>query len=106
MALAVTAAALLAGCGGGDGGDGSDGGPKKVDVKEGRSLFKAQCAACHTLADADAQGTFGPDLDELQPSYEETLSQTKSGGGGMPADLYTGEKAETVAAYVAEAAGS
>jgi cytochrome c5 len=33
------------------------------DVTTGEALFKTSCSACHTLANAGAVGTIGPDLD-------------------------------------------
>lgn len=33
----------------------------------GRALFSDRCAGCHTLADADATGRLGPDLDQVVP---------------------------------------
>ena len=30
---------------------------------DGKAIFEAQCASCHTLKAADATGTIGPNLD-------------------------------------------
>ena len=35
---------------------------------DGKAIFQANCASCHTLAAADATGTIGPNLDQLKPS--------------------------------------
>jgi mono/diheme cytochrome c family protein len=56
-----------AGGGGGGGGGGAAGG-----AADGKTLFtdSAQptpCASCHTLADAGATGTVGPNLDQVVP---------------------------------------
>lgn len=36
-------------------------------VARGRALFSDRCAGCHRLADADATGRIGPDLDDVVP---------------------------------------
>lgn len=106
-ALLAAVVVLAAGCGGGggDGGDGDGDGSGKVDIAEGRKLFKQKCGVCHSLEDAGTAGVQGPPLDPLQPDYERTLFQIENGGGGMPAKIYEGEQAETVARYVVEVAG-
>lgn len=76
-----------------------------IDVDEGRQLFQTTCRVCHSLADARAAGTFGPDLDLLQPDAERVREQIDEGGGGMPPDLLEGEDADLVARYVAQVAG-
>lgn len=77
-----------------------------VDTTAGRELFQQNCRVCHTMQDANAAGTFGPDLDQLQPNAKRVREQIDSGGGGMPADLLTGVKADLVARYIAEVAGT
>jgi hypothetical protein len=72
---------------------------------DSRGLFSDTCASCHTLADADASGTVGPNLDDLDLTAEEVAAQIENGGGAMPGGLLTGADAEAVAAYVAAAAG-
>lgn len=102
-------AAVLAGCGGG-GGEKADTGAAPAE-SEGRVLFTQTadpaCSSCHTLADAGASGTVGPNLDEAKPSKENVLSALRQGPGAMP--IYTGKldpaDAETLAAYVADVAG-
>jgi len=78
-----------------------------ADVAEGRTLFTQQCAGCHTLADAGASGTVGPNLDDLRPSQETTDAQVTNGGGGMPAfgGRLSREQIANISAYVAQAAG-
>ncbi len=78
------------------------------DAAAGAEVFaSAGCADCHTLAAAEASGSVGPNLDELQPSFETVVRQVTNGGGGMPA--FEGELTEQqirdVAAFVAENAG-
>jgi len=127
-AAAVAAFAVLAfaatGCGSGVG--------KAItgnaDTSRGKELFlngengKPSCATCHTLAEANAQGKVGPDLDaSFRPSRkqgfkEETIRQVVADqirfpgnygdtGPTMPKDLVTGEGVDDVAAYVAYVAG-
>src|SRR5688572_8092732 len=92
------------------------------DTASGKQLFKEKCASCHTLADAGTQATIGPNLDDAfrqsradglgeatiravvrgQISYP--VEEPPTGTAGMPADLVTGEDAESVAAYVASVA--
>jgi uncharacterized membrane protein len=72
---------------------------------DGKGVFtSAGCNACHTLSDANASGSGGPNLDESDASKEQIAAQVRSGGGGMPA--YSGklsdEEIEAVAEYVAE----
>jgi mono/diheme cytochrome c family protein len=75
----------------------------------GRELFGATCASCHTLAAANAVGKVGPNLDQLRPNaliVEATIrSGIQSPLGPMPAGLYTGTEARDVAAFVAAATG-
>jgi cytochrome c oxidase subunit 2 len=42
----------------------SGGGTAKPD---GKALFAENCVSCHTLADANAKGTVGPNLDQVVP---------------------------------------
>src|SRR5262245_16181225 len=44
----------------------------------GRELFSQKCATCHTLADANAVGRVGPDLDVLAPTKGLTLAVIKA----------------------------
>jgi cytochrome c oxidase subunit 2 len=51
------------------GGTASSGG----GAPDGKSIFTgdANCGSCHTLADAGAKGTVGPNLDEVVPKLSE-----------------------------------
>ena len=89
----------LAGCGS-DGG-GGDGGGGQTPAEQ----FAGTCGNCHTLADADTSGTFGPNLDELKPSADQVLAAIAEGPGAMPAGLLDGAAADAVANYVAQASG-
>ena len=93
----------------GETGAGEGDGEAQGDAEAGRALFASQgCAGCHVLAEAEASGSIGPNLDEAQPGFDEAVEQIRNGGGGMPA--YQGrlsdEEIRNVAAFVVEAAGS
>jgi cytochrome c553 len=75
----------------------------------GKEVFvSAGCGTCHTLADADASGTVGPNLDETKPSEELVVDRVTNGMGAMPSfsDQLSEEQITEVAAYVSAAAGS
>jgi uncharacterized membrane protein len=78
-----------------------------ADLAHGKQLFlSAGCAGCHTLADADATGTVGPNLDAAHPSDSLVAERVRDGKGVMPSfagDLDDAEIA-AVAAYVSQAA--
>jgi mono/diheme cytochrome c family protein len=74
----------------------------------GKQVFaSAGCAGCHTLSDAGASGTVGPDLDQLKPSQETVEHQVETGGGAMPS--FKGQlspaQITAVAKYVSSVAG-
>jgi mono/diheme cytochrome c family protein len=93
------------------------------EVSRGKQLFVEGCGSCHALADAGTRGAIGPNLDNgfrqarADGLGEETIQsvvrgqiaypveEPVSGSPGMPADIYTGEDAASVAAYVASVAG-
>ena len=75
----------------------------------GKEVFEsAGCVTCHTLADAGATGTVGPNLDEAKPSAELVVDRVTNGMGAMPsfADQLSEEQITEVAAYVSAAAGA
>jgi cytochrome c2 len=117
LAAALVVAAALAAAGCGTGGPAHGG-----DAARGKQLFLGQgrCSACHTLADAGAQGKIGPNLDnafaaDRAQGYEESGIQQVVLGQiripscvdpndptrCMPADLVKGQDAVDVSAYVA-----
>jgi mono/diheme cytochrome c family protein len=79
------------------------------DLANGRKLFNAKCATCHTLKDAGAVGRVGPNLDQLAPTSGLTLSAIRDGRargqGQMPAQLLNGQDARNVARYIEAVAG-
>lgn len=123
-ALATGACALAfvaAGCGGDDEEEGGSGGATAPAAEtrpagdeggatasvDGAEVFKSNCASCHTLAAADANGSFGVNLDELKPDAATVSAQVKAGGGGMPSfDGQLNEaEIQAVSDYVADNAG-
>jgi mono/diheme cytochrome c family protein len=76
---------------------------------EGKTIFSANCASCHTLKAAGASGTVGPNLDELEPDMETVEKQVITGGGPMPAfgnkEILTPGEIKTVSEYVSTEAG-
>jgi mono/diheme cytochrome c family protein len=77
----------------------------------GRQIFAADaappCAICHTLADAEASGEVGPNLDQLQPALEMVRRAVTDGVGIMPSygGTLSPEQIEAVALYVSQVAG-
>jgi cytochrome c6 len=74
----------------------------------GKAVFtSAGCATCHTLKDAGATGSVGPNLDQLQPSASTVSGVVRSGSGGMPS--FSGKLSDAqiaaVATYVSSVAG-
>jgi cytochrome c553 len=78
--------------------------------ERGRELFGQRCYLCHTLKAANAVAQVGPNLDELQPNKALVLNAIQkgrsAGNGQMPANIYTGQDAQDVAAFVAKVAGA
>jgi cbb3-type cytochrome c oxidase subunit III len=74
---------------------------------DGKSIFQANCASCHTLKAAQATGTIGPNLDQLKPSEARVKHQVENGGSVMPAfkGTLTPEQIDAVAKFVATSAG-
>ena len=97
--------------GAGDTGGGTEtggGGAVQGDPAAGKQVFEAAgCKSCHTLADADASGTVGPNLDDKKPPYALVIDRVTNGKGVMPS--FKGQLSETdiqnVAAYVVQATG-
>jgi cytochrome c6 len=79
------------------------------DAAAGKEVFLGApaCGSCHTLADAGATGTIGPNLDEAMPPPELVVERVTNGMGVMPsfADSLSEEQIQDVAAYVSSAAG-
>ena len=80
---------------------------QKVASTNGKTIFKAKCGGCHTLADAGTTGTTGPNLDLLKPPFARVLRQVINGGAIMPAfkGTLTDAQIRAVAKYVSSVAG-
>jgi cbb3-type cytochrome c oxidase subunit III len=78
-----------------------------VTSLDGKTIFKAKCGGCHTLADAGTHGTQGPNLDSLKPPFDVAKHQVEVGGGIMPAfkGKLTDAQITAVAKYVSSVAG-
>jgi mono/diheme cytochrome c family protein len=90
------------------------------DPSHGKQLFMTaanpsapSCASCHTLADAGSTGTIGPNLDDAFASDKEqgfsqqTIADVVRGQIAyaelpMPQNLYSGQNANDLAAYIAK----
>lgn len=92
-----------------EGEGGKEGGEEEggAQLAAGKTVFTSNCAGCHTLADADASGAVGPNLDELQPDEATVQHQVEVGGGPMPAfkGTLSEEQITDVAEYVSTVAG-
>ena len=79
------------------------------DATAGKEVFaSAGCGNCHTLADAGATATVGPNLDEAKPSADRVVERVTNGQGVMPPfkDQLDEQQIKDVAAYVSSVAGS
>ena len=113
VALGVLGTVLAAGCGGG----GEEvTGQAGADLTRGKELFVSGCGSCHALADADTTATVGPNLDDAfgysreqgfddSSFFDVTRAQIDLAAPPMPANIYKGQDAVDVAAYVAACAG-
>ena len=81
----------------------------KGDPTAGKALFlKSGCTGCHTLADAKATGTVGPNLDQAKPDYRLATARVTLGKGAMPSFKSQGlsdQQIADVASYVVKASG-
>jgi cbb3-type cytochrome c oxidase subunit III len=80
---------------------------KAISGTNGKSIFQAKCASCHTLEDAGTTGTVGPNLDQLKPPFSIVQNQVIHGGAVMPAfkGVLTDAQIKAVAKYVSSVAG-
>ncbi len=80
----------------------------KGDPTAGAKIFQsAGCVGCHTLADANAKGTVGPNLDQAKPDYRLVTARVTLGKGAMPSfkGQLTDQQIADVAAYVVTSTG-
>jgi mono/diheme cytochrome c family protein len=111
--LVVSSALGLSACGFGEQGIAV---PKDSADYRGAELFAANCAGCHTLTPAGAEGTGnrgtrvqGPNLDQRLETFESALYAIENGGYSgaiMPQNIVVGDEAKEVARFVAKYAGS
>ena len=80
----------------------------KGDPVAGKKIFtSAGCSGCHTLADAGATGTVGPNLDQAKPDYQLATGRVTLGKGVMPSfkGQLSDQQIADVASYVVTATG-
>src|SRR5438552_16480430 len=88
-----------------------------ANMVHGKVLFVSKCGSCHTLSHAATTGSVGPNLDDaFRQDRADGIKSTSIEGlvsywirypnaqGAMPANLYTGQAAQDVAAYVGHVA--
>jgi mono/diheme cytochrome c family protein len=104
VAAAAVLALLAAGCGGSGS---SSGGSSGANAAGAKVFADAGCKNCHTLKAAGANGSVGPNLDQLQPSEKLVIKQVNTGGGVMPSfkGKLTPQQITAVAKYVSSVAG-
>jgi len=129
VALLVTLLALVGtGCGGDDE-SATDGPPSATETTEtetdgeeattdddeagdpanGEQVFAmAGCGGCHPLSAAGTNGSVGPNLDEMSPSYDKVVERVTNGQGAMPsfADDLSAQEIQDVAAFVSSSVES
>jgi mono/diheme cytochrome c family protein len=84
------------------------GGGESDLVAQGKSVFEqAGCVSCHTLKDAGATGTVGPNLDDAKPPKDLVVDRVTNGKGVMPSfkGQLTAAEIDAVATYVSTVAG-
>ena len=77
-------------------------------VAQGKDVFaKSGCASCHTLKDAGATGTVGPNLDEAKPPKDLVVERVTNGKAPMPPfkGQLSDQEIQAVAEYVSTVAG-
>ena len=83
---------------------------KNGDPVAGKQVFEtAGCKGCHTLKDAGATGTVGPNLDTVQPppSLSLAVDRVTNGKNAMPSfkGQLTTKQIADVTAYVVKTTG-
>lgn len=80
--------------------------PTITEEPPGKAVFAtAGCVSCHTLKDAGATGTVGPNLDQAKPPLELVVDRVTNGKGVMPSfgSQLSAQQISDVAAYVVQA---
>jgi mono/diheme cytochrome c family protein len=78
------------------------------DSAAGKQVFEtAGCKGCHTLKDAGATGTVGPNLDQAKPPLSLVVTRVVNGQGAMPPfkGQLSDKQIANVAAYVVKSTG-
>lgn len=73
------------------------------DATAGKQVFlSAGCTSCHTLKDANSNGSVGPNLDDAKPPYSLVVDRVTHGKGVMPSfsDKLSETEIQDVAKYV------
>src|SRR5882724_10587316 len=81
---------------------------KNGDATAGKAVFEsAGCKGCHTLKDAGATGTVGPNLDQAKPALSLVVERVTKGAGAMPPfkGQLSDKQIADVAAYVVKVTG-
>jgi mono/diheme cytochrome c family protein len=81
---------------------------KNGDPTAGKKVFlSAGCTGCHTLKDANAHGTVGPNLDQAKPPLSLAVARVTKGQGAMPPfkGQLTDKQIADVTAYVVKTTG-
>jgi mono/diheme cytochrome c family protein len=81
---------------------------KNGDATAGKAVFEnAGCKGCHTLKDAGATGTVGPNLDQAKPPLSLVVERVTKGAGAMPPfkGQIPDKQIADVAAYVVKVTG-
>ena len=86
----------------------TSGGTVTGDIAAGKIVFTQNpCGTCHTLQDAGATGTVGPNLDEAKPSADKVRDRVEHGKGAMPPfPQITGADLDNLVAYIVSATQS
>jgi cytochrome c6 len=83
---------------------------KGGDPVAGKQVFEtAGCKGCHTLKDAGATGTVGPNLDQAKPPLSLAVQRVTKGAGAMPSflgQLSTKQIADVTAYVVTKTGGN
>jgi mono/diheme cytochrome c family protein len=113
IVIALVSVLFVSACGGSGGSSSSSssssGGSGSASASaQGKQVFtSAGCNGCHTLKDAGATGTVGPNLDDLKPNEARVKRQVINGGGPMPSfkGKLSNAQIDAVSAYVSSVAG-
>jgi len=113
LALVAAASLAAAGCGGEV--------TVEDDSRTAATLFNERCSGCHSLESANAYGskpigqleggerTNGPNFNVRKVARDDVLYAIRNGGFSgaiMPANIVTGQDAETLAGFLEEYSGA